>query len=311
SSSSSSLDCKVSTCSRACLKSHKTLKEHYDNLSKDYKKSQLNVGAYKTGLDSIEAILVVYKKNEEIFKENIKILKLDIHLRDNALTELRKKLEKAEKERDEIKITLEKFKNSSKTLNKMLDSQVNDKNKTSVGYHAVPPPYTGNFMPPKTDLILADVDESVVSEPVTSVHAIATNEAKISKSKPKYVSDPLTKDWVSDSEDENETETKSKRRTPGNGQFKLQEKGVIDSGCSKHMTGNMSYLLEYKEINGGYVAFGGNPKGGKIIGKGKITTDTECVVLSPDFKLTDESHVLLKVPRKDNMYIVDLKNVIP
>ncbi|GJZ42539.1 ribonuclease H-like domain-containing protein, partial [Tanacetum coccineum] len=39
--------------------------------------------------------------------------------------------------------------------------------------------------------------------------------------------------------------------------------------------------------------------------------DTECVVLSLDFKLTDENHVLLKVPRKDNMYSVDLKNVIP
>ncbi|GKB40730.1 putative ribonuclease H-like domain-containing protein [Tanacetum coccineum] len=42
-----------------------------------------------------------------------------------------------------------------------------------------------------------------------------------------------------------------------------------------------------------------------------LFTDTKCVVLSPDFKLTDESHVLLKVPRKDNMYNVDLKNVVP
>nr|GEW92532.1 reverse transcriptase domain-containing protein [Tanacetum cinerariifolium] len=42
-----------------------------------------------------------------------------------------------------------------------------------------------------------------------------------------------------------------------------------------------------------------------------LFTDTACVVLSPDFKLTDESHVLLKVPKKDNMYSVDLKNVVP
>ncbi|GKG09737.1 hypothetical protein Tco_0338483, partial [Tanacetum coccineum] len=42
-----------------------------------------------------------------------------------------------------------------------------------------------------------------------------------------------------------------------------------------------------------------------------LFTDTECVVLSQDFKLIDEIHVLLKVPRKDNMYNVDLKNVIP
>ncbi|GJY13517.1 putative ribonuclease H-like domain-containing protein [Tanacetum coccineum] len=46
------------------------------------------------------------------------------------------------------------------------------------------------------------------------------------------------------------------------------DQGVIDSGCSRHITGNMSYLTDYEEIDGGYVAFGGNPKGGKIIGKG-------------------------------------------
>nr|GEY36272.1 ribonuclease H-like domain-containing protein [Tanacetum cinerariifolium] len=68
----------------------------------------------------------------------------------------------------------------------------------------------------------------------------------------------------------------------------------------------MSYLSEYKEINGGYVAFGGDPKGGKITRK-----DTECFVLSPDFKLLDESQVLLRVLRKNNMYNVDLKNVAP
>ncbi|GJU78986.1 hypothetical protein Tco_1276056 [Tanacetum coccineum] len=54
----------------------------------------------------------------------------------------------------------------------------------------------------------------------------------------------------------------------GNPQLELQEKGVIDSGCSRHMTGNKSYLSDYEEIDGGFVAFGGNPKGGKITGKG-------------------------------------------
>ncbi|GJT98345.1 putative ribonuclease H-like domain-containing protein [Tanacetum coccineum] len=111
------------------------------------------------------------------------------------------------------------------------------------------------------------------------------------------------------------------------------------------MTRNKSYLSDYEEIDGGFVAFGGDPKGGRITGKGKISTgkldfedvyfvkelkfnlfsvsqmcdkknsvlftDTECVVLSPDFKLLDENHVLLRVPRKDNMYSVDLKNIVP
>nr|GEY04100.1 putative ribonuclease H-like domain-containing protein [Tanacetum cinerariifolium] len=93
------------------------------------------------------------------------------------------------------------------------------------------------------------------------------------------------------------------------------------------------------ELNGGYVAFGGNPKGGKITGKGKIKTDvyfvkelkfnlfsvlqmcdkknivlftdTECLVLSHDFKLPDKSQVLLRVPRENNMYNVNLKNIVP
>nr|GFC06901.1 hypothetical protein [Tanacetum cinerariifolium] len=53
----------------------------------------------------------------------------------------------------------------------------------------------------------------------------------------------------------------------GNPQQALKDKGVINSGCSRHMTGNMSYLSDFEELNGGYVAFGGNPKGGKITGK--------------------------------------------
>ncbi|GJW16192.1 putative ribonuclease H-like domain-containing protein [Tanacetum coccineum] len=275
----------------------------------------------------------------------------------NSDTELRKKFEKAEKERDDLKLTLEKFENSSKNLSKLLDIQVsdkfktgvgydsqeNDKYKTSEGYHAVPPPYTGNFMPLKPDLVLADEDKYVFSESITSVPDIATSKTKISESKPKSVSEPLIEDWISDSEDENETEPKGvpkavvsdnkgneandvkasacrfgdqSKRSPrepnsltfvqGNPQLELQEKGVIDSGCSRHMTGNKSYLSDYEEINGGFVAFRGDPKGGRITGK-----DTECVVLSPDFKLLDENHVLLRVPRKDNMYSVDLKNIVP
>nr|GEV87158.1 hypothetical protein [Tanacetum cinerariifolium] len=78
----------------------------------------------------------------------------------------------------------------------------------------------------------------------------------------------------------------------GNPQHALKDKGVIDSGCSRHMTGNMSYLSNFEELNGGYVTFGGNPKGGKISGK-------------------DEKQVLLRVHRENNMYNVNLKNIVP
>ncbi|GJX31751.1 hypothetical protein Tco_0241606 [Tanacetum coccineum] len=63
---------------------------------------------------------------------------------------------------------------------------------------------------------------------------------------------------------ENCTTMSSEEEPKGNPQMDLQDQGVIDSGCSRHMTGNMSYLTNYEEIDGGYVAFGGNLKEGKI-----------------------------------------------
>ncbi|GKD11981.1 hypothetical protein Tco_1196388 [Tanacetum coccineum] len=99
-------------------------------------------------------------------------------------------------------------------------------------------------------------------------------------------------------------------------------KNVINNAYStarrpfnKITTANNSNFTKkrFEEIDRGFVALEVYPREGKLLGK-KISvlfTDTECVVLSPDFKLTDESHVLLKVPRKDNMYNVDLKNVVP
>nr|GEX09943.1 hypothetical protein [Tanacetum cinerariifolium] len=142
-------------------------------------------------LESAKARLVVYKKNEVVFEDDIKILKFDVMLRDKAITELRQKFEKAKKERDDLKFTLEKFKGSSKNLCRLLDSRQSDKSKTGLGYdsqgvdtqvlenqvnekynscegyHVVPPPYTGNFMPPKPDLVFTD--EHVVSESITSL----------------------------------------------------------------------------------------------------------------------------------------------
>ncbi|GJX74483.1 hypothetical protein Tco_0313078 [Tanacetum coccineum] len=69
-------------------------------------------------------------------ERSINVLKLEVRLRDNALDEYKIKLDKAEKERDQLKQTLEKFQNSSKSLNDLLESQVIDKFKTGLGYNA-------------------------------------------------------------------------------------------------------------------------------------------------------------------------------
>ncbi|GKE52693.1 putative ribonuclease H-like domain-containing protein [Tanacetum coccineum] len=108
----------------------------------------------------------------------------------------------------------------------------------------------------------------------------------------------------------------------GNPQLELQEKGVINSGCSSHMTGNKSYLSDYEEINGKsdiedvyfvkelkFNLFSVSQMCDKK--NSVLFRDTECVVLSLDFKLLDENHVLLRVPRKDNIYSVNLKNIVP
>nr|GEZ89352.1 hypothetical protein [Tanacetum cinerariifolium] len=97
----------------------------------------------------------------------------------------------------------------------------------------------------------------------------------------------------------------------------LKDKGVIDSGCSRHITGNMSYLSDFEVLNGGYVAFGELKFNLFSVSQmcdkknSVLFSDTECLVLSSDFKLPDASQVLLKVPRENNMYNVNLKNIIP
>ncbi|GKF19668.1 putative ribonuclease H-like domain-containing protein, partial [Tanacetum coccineum] len=133
-------------------------------------------------------------------------------------------------------------------------------------------------------------------------------------------------------------------KTTGNPQQKeCKEKGVINSGYSRHMTGNKFYLTEYEDYDGGFVSFRDGK--GRISGKVKIKTgtldfdnvyfckelkynlfsvsqiydkknnilftDTKCLVLSSNFKLLDESQVLLRVSRKDNIYNVDLKSIVP
>ncbi|GJS46979.1 ribonuclease H-like domain-containing protein [Tanacetum coccineum] len=125
----------------------------------------------------------------------------------------------------------------------------------------------------------------------------------------------------------------------------LNDKGFVDSGCSRHMTGNIAHLSDFKDFDGGYVTFGGGAYGGRITGTGTIKTgnldfddvyfvkelkfnlfsvsqmcdkknyvlftDSECLVLSPNFKLPDENQILLKIPRQDNMYSFDMKNIVP
>nr|GFA61503.1 ribonuclease H-like domain-containing protein [Tanacetum cinerariifolium] len=490
------------------------------------------------GLESVEARLLVYKKNESVLEENIKLLNIEVQLRDTALATLRQKLESTEKDRDDLNIKLEKFQTSSKRLTDLLASQTSDK--AGLGYTSklftqtmfdcdnyyssesdndswppsklydspskpeqdlpstssapiiedwvfnseeedvpqvpkdVPrlaqsptlvktPRNSGLISPPpmsvpshvllrthspskglrrtkktcfvcksKTHLI-KDCDfharklahKSYVSReihkhnaqmnhsriPLHKVSAAAPSKSRpifpavartisaarlnFSKTRPHiapyavfkskssfrrpFIRHPSPKPNISPPmvnaakpsavsaarvNAVKPSAVSAVQHTHGKKVWKpkclvldyalrtssasmtLKRFDYNDAlGRSKNMTGNMSYLSDFEELNGGYVAFGGNPKDGKITGKGKIKTgkldfedvyfvkelkfnlfsvsqmcdkkntvlftDIECLVLSSDFKLPDASQVLLRVPRENNMYNVNLKNIIP
>nr|GEV95952.1 retrovirus-related Pol polyprotein from transposon TNT 1-94 [Tanacetum cinerariifolium] len=220
---------------------------------------------------------------------------------------------------------------SHESNNKVPKNPKIDRYKTSEGYHAVPPLYTGTFLPPKPDLVFTD--DPNASESVANVFNVESKTHKPSKdmSKTYRLDAPIVEDWIFDSEDETEIESMPKQRESS---FVKSTERVK---TSRESIKKVEHNKQAENLR--------NPKGGKISGKGKIKTckldfddvyfvkelkfslfsvlqmcdkknsvlfiDTECVVLSSDYKLSDENHVLLRVPRENNMYNVDLHNGVP
>nr|GEU30853.1 putative ribonuclease H-like domain-containing protein [Tanacetum cinerariifolium] len=141
----------------------------------------------------------------------------------------------------------------------------------------------------------------------------------------------------------NHTADMGRKGKASSSQNNIDDKGYWDSGCSRHMTGNISYLSNFEPFNGGYVSFG---QGGcKITGKGTIKTgklefenvyfikdlkynlfsvsqiydnknsvlftDAKCIMLGRNFKLLDDANILLRTPRQQNIYSIDLNNIVP
>nr|GFC29416.1 hypothetical protein [Tanacetum cinerariifolium] len=146
-----------------------------------------DVMSYQTGLESVEARLLVYKKNESVSEENLKLLNIEVQLRDTALATLRQKLETTEKDRDDLNMKLEKFQTSYQRF------------VPSGGYHAVPPLMTGTFIPPKPDLVFhtppSDENEHLAFN-------IQLSPTKPEQDLPNTSSTLIIEDWVSDSEEE-------------------------------------------------------------------------------------------------------------
>nr|GEW03812.1 hypothetical protein [Tanacetum cinerariifolium] len=144
----------------------------------------------ETGLESVEARLLVYKQNESILEENIKLLNIKVQLRDTALTTLRQKLDTTKKERDALNM------NDSDSWP---PSNLNDRFVPSGGYHAVPPPVTRTFMPPKPDLVFHTPPSDENEHLTFNVQLSPTKPEQDLSSRP---SAPIIEDWVFDSEED-------------------------------------------------------------------------------------------------------------
>ncbi|GKC69487.1 ribonuclease H-like domain-containing protein [Tanacetum coccineum] len=275
------------------------------------------LATYKRGLASVEEQFVFYKKNKVIFCEQLAVLKRDISYKDLEISMLKRELENLKQEKESNQLKIENFDNASKSLNKLIGSQITDKSRKGVGfvsYNAVPPPYTGLFSPPNLDLcyygleefqqpefkgygpktsksvnedIYNEVRESpdaqlvkeLVSDDKLEKKTIFPTVAKIEFVRPKQQEKPirkLVKTKVVNTARPNSAVDNAVRANQVHavkasacwGYPQKEDQGYVDSGCSRHMTGNMSYLSDFKEFDGGYVTFGGGAKEGKITGKG-------------------------------------------
>ncbi|GJV29107.1 ribonuclease H-like domain-containing protein [Tanacetum coccineum] len=150
------------TYSKTFLKSFETLKTQLDDLRIEFNKSEFNLANYKRGLASIEEQLVFYKKNEVIFCEQLDVLKRDISYKDSEISMLKSELEKLKQEKESNQLKIENFDNASKSLYKLIRSQIPDKSRKSVGflsYNDVLPPLIGLFSPLKFDLSNSGLEE--------------------------------------------------------------------------------------------------------------------------------------------------------
>ncbi|GKC83701.1 ribonuclease H-like domain-containing protein, partial [Tanacetum coccineum] len=269
-----------------------TLKTQLDDFRIEFNKSEFNLATYKRGLASVEEQLIFYKKNEVIFYEQLDVLKRDILYKDSEISMLKSELEK-----------------------------LNRKGVGFVSYNVVLPPHTGLFSPPKFKLSNSGLEE--FQQPKFEGYGPKTSKSiskDISNDVRESSTAPLVEELVSDDKLEKKTAFPTVAKiefVKAKQQEKPVRKPVKYAEMYRHMTRNMSYPSDFKEFDEGYVTFGGGAKGGKITGKGTLKTsklDFENVYFVKELQFnlfTDRSQVLLKVPRKNNMYSVGMKNIIP
>ncbi|GKA79102.1 ribonuclease H-like domain-containing protein [Tanacetum coccineum] len=134
SSSSSSFDNEVQKCSKQCLESFKTLQKNYDSEREKHSRARLEIQGYELALESLESRILVHEKNELAWGEKYEFQNYELKCREIKINNLNLELEKVVKERDELKLKIEKWEESSKNLDELLNSQMSARDKTGLGY---------------------------------------------------------------------------------------------------------------------------------------------------------------------------------
>ncbi|GJS11704.1 hypothetical protein Tco_0368500 [Tanacetum coccineum] len=133
SSSSSSSDSEVQKCSK-CLESFKCLQKNYDTEREKHNKAKLEIRGYEIALESLESRIIGHEKNELAWGEKYEFQNYELKCKEIKINNLNLELEKAVKERDELKDKIAKWEESTKNLEEILKSQMSARDKTGLGY---------------------------------------------------------------------------------------------------------------------------------------------------------------------------------
>ncbi|GJT25174.1 putative ribonuclease H-like domain-containing protein [Tanacetum coccineum] len=289
--SSSSSDSEVDSCSKSCVTAYATLKEQYDSLSSDYRKSQFNLVSYK-GSENSDVTTIVTPSNVKAVESNHESANVKsngdaVKPKTVRMNSFRPPVIEDWNSDDESEVEIiPKDKTVSSSIEKIKFVETAKETVEKVNTAVRPVNTTGskptvNHLRPISNAYKKGYSQ--VTRPFNK-YSEYKNSIFNKKVNTVRVKDTTARDRAVVSENKGKGVNAVKASACWQKEYK--EKGVIDSGCSRHMTRKKCYLTEYEDYDGGFVSFRD--------GKGRISCK-----------------VLLRVLRKDNIYSVDLKSVVP
>ncbi|GJW11657.1 hypothetical protein Tco_1577484 [Tanacetum coccineum] len=255
------------TCSKTCLKNYETLKKQCDDLIVKLNQTEFTAATYKRGLATVEEQLITYRKNEALFSEEVAVLKREVSCKDYEINVL-----KISKDTSSfVESSLNVGKETAFPVDKKVEF-VKPKNhekpvKKSVRYAEMyrshsPRGNQRNWNGQKSNQLGSDFvmynKACFICGSFEHVHA-HFNTAKaqaVNTARPKIVNTARPK-AVNIARPHSAVVNVIRVNQANAVKPQQDDKGFVDSGCSRHMTRNIAYLSDFKEFDGGYVTFGG------------------------------------------------------